>query len=191
MCEPQAASSFPGCPRSFWDQLCTGATPAGFSESSSKLHLLSFGILLLNRFYMATLSPFALMFTEYNLVSIALQLAWKGEQEQLSAWCLGRNTWEAPVLFLRSYRLRGDRRVKLNSSAIRQADFYQKHVSLTANIYSINPHPITVPSWGFCPAVTSVQAQASALGRLQVLGLILSQAVSGPGSVALRGCLRC
>lgn len=128
MCEPQAASSFLCCPWSSWDQLCAGATQAGFSERSRKQHLLSFGIFLLNHFYMATccpLSSFALKFTNYGLVSIALQLTWKGEWQQLSAWwCLGRSTWEAPVFFLRSYRLRGDRRVKLNSSAMKQACFY-------------------------------------------------------------------
>lgn len=139
------------------------------------------------------LSWFALMFTEYNLVSIAWQVTWKGNWQQLSTWCLGRNTWEAPVFFLRGYQLMGDRRVKLNSSANKQAYFYQKHISSTANCYSINPHPITG-----CRAGDFVQQQWP-LCRHGVMswedsrssGLVLSQAVNGPGSVALGGCLRC
>lgn len=82
MCEPQAASSSLCCPRSIWDQLCTGTTQAGFSDRSRKQHLLPFRVLFLNQTFF-TWSPAGLCFHVLqclqNMIWYQLHDRWLGK----------------------------------------------------------------------------------------------------------------
>lgn len=177
------------CLRSIWDQLCTASTQAGFSERSRNHYLLSFGISLLNQTFLHghTLAFVFICSNVYKIwfgtsciagdlergVTAALSVVF-GEEHVGSSCFL-------PQKFPTEGWQKGEIEQLCHQTGTFLLEAYYSHCKLLQ--YQPTPHNCRardfVHQWPFCRVMS----------RFCIL--ILSQAVSGPGSVALRGCLRC